>query len=176
MAASGGGRRGAGETREAIGAALSTRGRCASRTSLRAPIYFNDLPALLRNFFRPWFWLHRPEPGRVMRHAGRGCFAPEWAMRNSRDRCSYQKDVSRRLPFPESIFSVFNGLRRHLPSNCSSRTTCVLRRREARLGGRSRRRNRGTTRWTILRDTMLRIACLRMRARDSAPFRSSLRE
>ena len=49
MAAAGGGRRGAGGDRQAIGAALSA-GRAEPRAQVYARHHFNDLAALLRNF------------------------------------------------------------------------------------------------------------------------------
>jgi hypothetical protein len=66
MAASGGGPRGAGESGAEVGPVIRPSGaRRPARKFTRAN-HFNGLPALLRNFLRPWFCFADPAPSPVL--------------------------------------------------------------------------------------------------------------
>jgi hypothetical protein len=154
MAASGRGPRGAGEAGEAIDAALSTEA-AARRAQVYARQSFQRLTCAFAQLFRSWFWLHGTAPGRIMRHAGRGCFAPGMGDTESIYSVLLPKDASRRLVITRVHFERYQRLVVPFASHRRS-NHLVLRHREAASKDASGAAN-GTARWTLLRDTTLRI-------------------
>jgi hypothetical protein len=93
--------------------AKADRGRCASRTSLRAPIFSTTYLHFCATSFVLGFGFTDLSPAGSCAMPAEDVLHWGWAILNPCDRCCYQKDVSRRLVITESILSVINGLRRH---------------------------------------------------------------